>query len=245
MKQEELEQLIRIITTEVLKAVTGGSPVEMKKSCDCHNSSGGEPDKCCREQNDPQVQFDGGVLTRTDVDRLADLGTSRVLLETRTIVTPLAREVASEKGIKLTRSLGRAGSKNSANGHPGKTVAIVSGREHSSQEQAVVSAVEAKGYSTRLDPASADRADAILKAAIRCAGFLTREEFCRLVVLDENVYPLAFQLGRIDGVRPAVCWDAQTASQSKKVLEANVLVLNNRLLGLPMIRKITEAWLEE
>jgi ribose 5-phosphate isomerase RpiB len=61
-----------------------------------------------------------------------------------------------------------------------------------------------------------------------------------LIVLDENVYPLSVQLKRVAGVNPKICWDRETAVGSR---DHNVLLLSSRLLGIPSLKKITEAWL--
>jgi ribose 5-phosphate isomerase B len=244
MKQEDFEQLIQIITAEVLKVITTKDLQEGKTNCGCASSRGSQGEGYQGKTKNGEW-FDGRVLTMADIDRVAAQEISRILLRPGTVVTPLAHDVAREKNIALTRSALPAETKRCAPVQAGQTVVVVSAREHRSQEQAVVCAAEAKGYSTRLEPPTADRGDAILKAAIRCAGLIAKKEFCRLVVLAENVYPLALQLNRIEGVRSAVCWDAQTASQSEKVSKANVLILNNRLLGVPMLRRIIEAWMEE
>jgi ribose 5-phosphate isomerase RpiB len=239
MKQEDLEQLIRVITAEVLKAV---SSAEAKGFCNCTGSVETGQGECCQTKENGGFRFQGGVLSVADVEQFATSGSFLVQLGPGTVVTPLAREVAVEKGITLTRSSQK---EKYAAVQPGKRVFVVSGREHNGQQQAIASVARAKGYSVQVEDPSADRTDALLKAAVRCAGFMTRDGSGRLVVLSENVYPLAFQLGKNEGVRPAVCWDAQTALQSEKVREANVLVLSNRLLGIPMLRKITESWLVE
>jgi len=51
-------------------------------------------------------------------------------------------------------------------------------------------------------------------------------------------------MNKLPGVRGVVCWDVASAIKSRKDCQANLLLLNNRSLGLMMLKKIAEAWLE-
>lgn len=50
---------------------------------------------------------------------------------------------------------------------------------------------------------------------------------------------------KIDGVRAALCVDAQTAAGARRYNDANVLALSLRLLSEPVAAEILDAWLGE
>jgi len=49
---------------------------------------------------------------------------------------------------------------------------------------------------------------------------------------------------KVQGVRAALCVDAQTAAGARKWNDANVLALSLRLLNEPLAQEIVDAWLE-
>ena len=50
---------------------------------------------------------------------------------------------------------------------------------------------------------------------------------------------------KIEGVRAALCGDAQTAAGARRWNDANVLALSLRLLSEPIAAEILDAWLAE
>ncbi len=49
---------------------------------------------------------------------------------------------------------------------------------------------------------------------------------------------------KVDGVRAALCTDAQTAAGARQWNDANVLALSLRLLSEPLATEIVDAWLD-
>lgn len=47
---------------------------------------------------------------------------------------------------------------------------------------------------------------------------------------------------KVPGVRAALCTDAQTADGARKWNDANVLVLSNRVVSVPVAEEILQAW---
>jgi ribose 5-phosphate isomerase RpiB len=178
-------------------------------------------------------------LSASVIEQLGNNCDGRLLLSPQTIITPLAADLAREKQIVLVRS--ERDSSRALRPANGKSIIILSQTGCQSQQQAVIDVAERIGYSAQSEKAPGRTSPAVLKAAVRDAERVARGEVQRLIVLDENVYPLSTQLKRVSGVSPKICWDRETAIGSR---DHNVLLLSTRLLGIPSLRKITEAWLD-
>ena len=231
MTPSELEALIRLITTEVLKAFRAQSDATGVSQ----ESSGG----CCRQGNE-DFSFKRKVLCASDLEQMESEGKSRLVLSPETIITPLAAELAREKQISLVYA-----EQHISTGHPAPgsgSVFIVSQSCSQSQLEAVIEAAAENGYSAQSEKAPGSTAGMVLKSAVRNAQRVSRGETDRLIVLDENVYPLSVQLKRIAGINPKICWDSETSAESR---DFNVLLLNSRLLGIPILRRITKVWLQD
>lgn len=48
---------------------------------------------------------------------------------------------------------------------------------------------------------------------------------------------------KVPGIRAALCTDVETAIGARRWNKANVLVLSNRLVSIPLAKEIVEAWL--
>jgi len=245
MTHSELEDLIRLITTEVLKAVSPDSQTkstsplsEPGESCQCSSDSQSTSDRCCHQKDDDS-RFERSALCASDLLLLEEDGKKRILLSPGTIVTPLAAELARDKQIALVRSEREEGKKQAAS--TARSVIVLSQNCSQSQRQAVINAAATNGYSAQSETALGNTAGMILKSAVCSAERVTRGENDRLIVLDENVYSLSVQLKRLAGVNPKICWDPEAAAENRS---CNVLLLNSRSLGIQMIRKITNVWLQ-
>ncbi|MGW8180788.1 MAG: hypothetical protein ACWGQW_18810 [bacterium] len=238
MKHSELENLIRLITTEVVRAIDPAaqeySTSESTKQCQCKSVDGG----CC-QQNSDDSWFQKKVLCAADLDNAENDGTRRIQVSPKTIITPLAAELARDKGIILIRS--EEEKTNQQVGQNFKSVVVLSQNCSQTQCQAVVEAAEESGYSAQYERVPGTTTGMILKSAVFNARRVSNGETTRMIILDENVYSLAVQLKKNSGISPKICWDAEAASESQ---DSNVLLLNSRLLGVPILGKITGVWLQ-
>jgi hypothetical protein len=63
------------------------------------------------------------------------------------------------------------------------------------------------------------------------------------VIIFEPAFPLWRRLRNIPGLRPVLARDRQTAVDSRRDLNSNVLIIPGRQMGLSQLRKTITAWI--
>jgi len=89
-------------------------------------------------------------------------------------------------------------------------------------------------------PASVDYPDFGIKAAT----LVGRGEVDRGVLVCGTGIGMSVIANKVKGVRAALISDLYTAIQSRKHLDANILVLGGRVIGMDLAAEITRAWLD-
>jgi ribose 5-phosphate isomerase B len=89
-------------------------------------------------------------------------------------------------------------------------------------------------------PASVDYPDFGIKAAT----LVGRGEVDRGVLVCGTGIGLSVIANKVKGVRAALITDLYSAIQSRKHLDANILVLGGRVIGRDLAAEITRAWLD-
>jgi ribose 5-phosphate isomerase B len=80
--------------------------------------------------------------------------------------------------------------------------------------------------------------------ATDAAGRVARGEFDQAVVCCWTGTGASIAANKVQGIRAALCTDAQTAAGARKWNDANVLALSLRLLSEPVATEILDAWIE-
>ncbi|MBN1349043.1 RpiB/LacA/LacB family sugar-phosphate isomerase [candidate division KSB1 bacterium] len=241
MDRIELEKLVREITERVLaEIIRKAAPQIIQKTSvmtPAPKASAGQPSAA-------QLIFARKVLTERDILDTAASGKTSIILKGKPIITPLARERASDKGIALVAT-GTAPihSTMSRQSGGGESLALLAKRCSQSERNMVVNAVASAGYSIQEIKPAGITSNAIAEAALDFSKLISDGACSRGIVVDENVFALAVQANKFPNVRAATCWDVASAEKSRSGCDANVLLLNNRLLGLMMLKQITTAWL--
>jgi ribose 5-phosphate isomerase B len=171
------------------------------------------------------------------------------------IITPLARQIALEKRIRLVESAaggeGRgASSKGQAadnglqvTGEGDKSVAL--GADHGGyplKEQLKQFLIGA-GY--RVLDCGAHSGDAVdyPDFAYAVARLVADGRAWRGIVVDGAGIGSCMAANKVPGVRAAMCYDQATAVNSREHNNANVLTLGAGLIGPNLARQIVETWL--
>jgi RpiB/LacA/LacB family sugar-phosphate isomerase len=123
---------------------------------------------------------------------------------------------------------------------------VVVGSDHAGfelKEQLKAALVE-KGYAVidvgTESPASVDYPDFGIKAAT----LVGRGEADRGVLVCGTGIGMSVVANKVKGVRAALISDIYTAIQSRKHLDANILVLGGRVIGKDLAAEITRVWLD-
>ena len=185
-----------------------------------------------------------------DADMVRELPTnSTYQVEPGTLVTPLARQVALERQIKLQEGETAVSQPRTSGGRltaPDKTIAI--GADHGGyalkeQLKAYLESPE-MGY-TIVDcgthqPDSVDYPD----FAYAVAQSVAHGRAWRGIMIDGAGIGSCMAANKVPGVRAAMCYDQATAVNSREHNNANVLTLGAGLIGPQLARQIVKTWLE-
>lgn len=156
------------------------------------------------------------------------------------IVTPSARDLAVERGVKI---LEVAPEQLSGLPPPEKTVAL--GADHGGfrLKEALKPILAELGLEVRdcgvMEEKPADYPDIALKVAELVAGGTA----ARGVIIDGAGIGSAIAANKVPGVRAALCYDRSSARNSREHNDSNVLTLGGRLLTPTQAEEVLRAWL--
>ncbi len=181
------------------------------------------------------------LITETEVRDLPPGG--QLDLPPGALITPLARQIALEKGINLARA-GTASAPKEATSPAGtKTVAI--GTDHGGYQLKEM----LKGYLGELGytvvDCGTDSASSVdyPDFAFAVAQLVAQGRAWRGIVVDGAGIGSCMAANKVPGVRAAMCYDQSSASNSREHNGANVLTLGAGLIGPNLARQIVHTWL--
>ena len=192
------------------------------------------------------------VVTASDLERVPQNG--EVAVTPETLITPLAREIAEQRGITF-RFVAASDTSRQGDASAGET-ATSAGTEKSARVVAI--AADHGGFELKdqlkiylrewgyqfLDlgtdsVAAVDYphfAEAVGNAVARGDAWLG-------VVLDSAGIGSSIAANKVPGVRAALCYDRATARNSREHNDANVLTLGAKLISQETAREILAVWL--
>ena len=188
------------------------------------------------------------VVTAADLERVPQNG--EVAVTPETLITPLARELAEQRGITFRTVTARESEASSgtasADATPEKSARIVAiGADHGGFELKEQLKAHLRDWGYRFldlgtDSAAAvdypDFAEAVGNAVARGDAWLG-------VVLDSAGIGSSIAANKVPGVRAALCYDRATARNSREHNDANVLTLGAKLISQEEAREILAVWL--
>jgi ribose 5-phosphate isomerase B len=186
------------------------------------------------------------VLTVRDLEGIAPDG--EIAVPPGTIITPLARDEAEKRGVRIrfdsSKAASSGGVADSSQAAPGRIVAL--GADHGGLDLKEQLAgylrdwgftVLDLGTSTREPVDYPDFAEAVANAVVRGDAW-------RGVVIDSAGIGSSIAANKVPGARAALCYDRATARNSREHNDANVLSLGARLIPAEVAREILAVWLE-
>ncbi len=164
----------------------------------------------------------------------------------RSLVTPLARQVALERRVTLsqTPTLVHSHTPTSAPSSDQKTVAI--GTDHGGYELKEM----LKGYLGELGYQVIDCGTDSTQSvdypdfAFAVAQLVAQGRAWRGIIVDGAGVGSCMAANKVPGVRAAMCYDQATAFNSREHNDANVLTLGAGLIGPNLVKQIVKVWLE-
>lgn len=168
-------------------------------------------------------------------------------LSSKDIVTPLARQIALEKRIKLNVTGGEPAI-TVMNQEPGKTQkkTVAIGADHGGFELkgTLVQAIKELGYAV-VDCGTDSKSPVDYPDfAFAVASLVANGTAWRGIVIDGAGIGSCMAANKVPGVRAAMCYDQATAMNSREHNDANVLTLGAGMIGENLARLIVKTWLE-
>jgi ribose 5-phosphate isomerase B len=186
----------------------------------------------------PQRQARSTIVDAETVSRLAPGAPFPVPVDA--LITPLARDVALERGIDLVPSARQI----QVAGPPDRSVAL--GADHGG----FTLKEELKPFLAQLGwevvdcgthgPESVDYPD----FAYAVAALVADNRVQWGIVIDGAGIGSCMAANKVPGVRAALCYDLTSAVNSREHNHANVLTLGAGLIGPNLARQIVQTWLE-
>lgn len=147
------------------------------------------------------------------------------------VISPLAREEASKRGIRFIEA-------------PGGLIAIGADHGGFAMKEELKKLLKELDYSFHdfgtYDETPVDYPD----IAFRVAQCVARQQ-CRVgILIDGAGIGSCMTANKVPGVLAALCYDEATARNSREHNYANVLTLGGRLISSGQMRQIVRTWLE-
>ena len=175
------------------------------------------------------------VITAQDVPPSGEL---RVPIGT--IVTPSAREVAQERGVRILE-LPEAELPSLA--PPGNTVAIGSDHRGFQLKETLKTVILDMGFEPRDMGIFGDEAADYPDIAEKVAGAVMDGRAFRGVAIDGAGIGSSIAANKLPGIRAALCYDKASARNSREHNDSNVLTLGASLLTPSQAEEVLRTWL--
>jgi ribose 5-phosphate isomerase B len=179
------------------------------------------------------------VLTAQDLEKIANGG--EIAIAPDTLITPLARDAADERGITI--SVEQPKSESAASNYA-RVVALGADHGGYALKEQLKKYLREWGY-TPLDLGtdSTEPVDYPDFAEV-VANAVARGDAWRGVVVDSAGIGSAIAANKVPGVRAAQCYDRASAKNSREHNDANILSLGAKMLSDESAREILALWLE-
>lgn len=164
------------------------------------------------------------------------------------LVTPLARQIALEKGVNLVQAGTAPAPEEATSPAPGpagaKTVAI--GADHGGYQlkEMLKGYLAEQGYNIVDCGTSSTSSVDYPDFALAVAQLVAQGRAWRGIVVDGAGIGSCMAANKVPGVLAAMCYDQATAANSREHNGANVLTLGAGLIGPNLARQIVKTWLE-
>ncbi|HEY6330497.1 MAG TPA: ribose 5-phosphate isomerase B [Blastocatellia bacterium] len=160
----------------------------------------------------------------------------RLRIDSAAIVTPLAQDLARERGIQIERV---------SRGSPWKKYRIAIGADHGGYEakESLKALLAELGHDFRDFGTNSTEAVDYPDFAHVVAIAVGRGHFDLGIVLDGAGIGSCMAANKVPGVRAAMCYDAASARNSREHNDANVLTLGAKMLPIESLREIAKVWL--
>jgi ribose 5-phosphate isomerase B len=175
------------------------------------------------------------VIAAVDVPAGGEL-----LIPLGSIVTPSAREVAADRGVRIVEL---PEDKLSAIAPPERTVALGSDHGGFRLKEALKTVLAGLGLEVRDVGVYEEKTSDYPDLALAVAQLVSSGAAARGVIIDGAGIGSCITANKVPGVRAALCYDRASARNSREHNDSNVLTLGARLLTQTQAEDVLRTWL--
>lgn len=169
-----------------------------------------------------------------------------------TIVTPLARQAALERGIRLTEAESSShhsfAAKSGTLASPIRQSSVAIGADHGgfALKQQLIAMLESSEFGYTVIDCGTHSADSVdyPDYAYAVAQLVANGRVSCGIMIDGAGIGSCMAANKVPGVRAAMCYDQATAVNSREHNNANVLTLGAGLIGSNLAQQIVSTWLK-
>jgi ribose 5-phosphate isomerase B len=180
------------------------------------------------------------LVTEADLQNVEAGSTYRVSPES--LVTPLARQLALDRRIKLEE--GNTSSSGPTQKSAGKVIALGADHGGFALKAQLMHYLEELGYQTVDCGTDSDQSVDYPDIALAVAGLVSQGEASLGIIIDGAGIGSCMAANKVPGVLAAMCYDQATALNSREHNNANVLTLGAGMIGSNLARQIVKTWLD-
>ena len=175
------------------------------------------------------------VITEDDLRRVADGANIRIA--PGALITPLARDLAAQRGIKFDRSKKE---------RPQSVRPIAIGSDHGGFEMKdqLKRYLEDLGYAYNDFGTYSNNAVDYPDFAHSVARGVSGGQYGLGIIIDGAGIGSCMAANKVPGIRAAMCYDKATARNSREHNDANVLTLGGKMIDDARMREIVRTFLE-
>jgi ribose 5-phosphate isomerase B len=161
-----------------------------------------------------------------------------------TLITPLARDAARERRIRLEEGASRAPEALSRPSAQGKrTVAVGADHGGVALKTTLLAHLRAEGYEVLDVGPSDDKPVDYPDYAYAVARLVSEGQVDAGIMIDGVGIGSCMVANKVPGVRASMCYDVSTARNAREHNHANYLTLGGQLIGPLLAKQIASAWL--
>lgn len=170
---------------------------------------------------------------------------SRLAVPKGALVTPLARQVAQERGITLDEGSPAPTSARPSPGAASPQQRVAIGADHGGYplKETLKAHLQSLGY--EVVDCGTNSTDAVdyPDFAYAVAQLVASGQCANGIVIDGAGIGSCMVANKVPGARAALCYDHATAVNSREHNHANVLTLGAGLIGVNLAKQIAQTWL--
>jgi ribose 5-phosphate isomerase B len=171
---------------------------------------------------------------------------SEFALPEAALVTPLARQVAMDRRLRIVPSTAAPARTESALSPASSSKAVALGADHGgfALKEALKPFVGSLGFEVVDCGTQGTEAVDYPDFALAVAELVGQGRVARGILIDGAGIGSCMAANKVPGVRAALCYDQSSAVNSREHNDANVLTLGAGLIGVNLAQQIVKTWLE-